>query len=246
MIKKFKWFIFLIGFAYYMYYLILSQKLYLFIHPKMTKYIIFSMVVLFILSILEFKKILFNKKHTASVSMIFFVPLILAYMINPQGLNSNIAANKGITSKTYSSETNVQNTSLNKNNSLIKFTNDNFSDMTNEISYNLNKYKGKKITISGFVYRDDHFPKNIFVTARMLIICCAADAEVTGLACRVKSNMNLKNNEWISITGILNSTANFDTDYSDQKIIPIIDVTSIKTIAKPSNPYIYLKKSVGK
>lgn len=241
MIKKFKWFIFLIGFAYYMYYLILSKKLYLFIHPKMTNYIIFSMVVLFLLSILEFKKILFDKKHITSVSIIFFVPLILAYIINPQGLNSNIASNKGVTSNIYSNQADLENMAVNKN--LIKFTNDNFSDMTNEISYNLNKYKGKKITLSGFVYRDDHFSKNTFVTARMLIICCAADAEVTGLACRVKNNASPKNNEWISITGTINSIENFDKDYSDQKTIPIIDVESIKRINKPSSPYIYLKKS---
>lgn len=241
MIKKFKWFMFLLGFAYYMYYLILSKKLYLFIHPKMTNYIIFSMVVLFLLSILEFKKILFDKKHITSVSIIFFVPLILAYIINPQGLNSNIASNKGVTSNIYSNQADLEKMAVNKN--LIRFNNDNFSDMTNEISYNLNKYKGKKITLSGFVYRDEHFSKNTFVTARMLIICCAADAEVTGLACRVKNNASPKNNEWISITGTINSIENFDKDYSDQKTIPIIDVESIKRINKPSSPYIYLKKS---
>ena len=246
MIRKFKWFLFLIGFAYYMYYLILSKKLYLFIHPKMTNYIIFSMVVLFILSILEFKKIVFNKKYINSVSTIFFIPLILAYIINPQGLNSNIASNKGITSNIYSNETNVKNVSIDKSNNLIKLTNDNFSDITNEISYNLSKYKGKKITLTGFVYRDEHFPKNIFVTARMLIICCAADAEVTGLPCRIKSNINFKSNEWVNITGTINSIENFDKDYSDEKIIPIIDITNVKTINKPNNPYIYLKKTVVK
>ncbi|WP_234124109.1 TIGR03943 family putative permease subunit [Clostridium hydrogenum] len=240
MINKFKWFIFLIGFSYYMYYLISSKKLYLFIHPKMTNYIIFSMVVLFVLSLLELKKILFNKKHTTSVSIIFFVPLILAYIINPQGLNSNIAANKGITSNIYSTEKDV---TSNKISNLITLTDSNFSDMTNEISYNLNKYKGKEITISGFVYKDEHFPKNTFAISRMLIVCCAADAEITGLACRIKGNVDLKNNEWISVTGTINSVENFDKNYSDQKIIPIIDVTSEKNISKPKNPYIYLKRT---
>lgn len=240
MINKFKWFIFLIGFSYYMYYLISSKKLYLFIHPKMTNYIIFSMVVLFVLSLLELKKILFTKKHTTSVSIIFFVPLILAYIINPQGLNSNIAASKGITSNIYSTEKDV---TSNKISNLITLTDSNFSDMTNEISYNLNKYKGKEITISGFVYKDEHFPKNTFAISRMLIVCCAADAEITGLACRIKGNVDLKNNEWISVTGTINSVENFDKNYSDQKIIPIIDVTSEKNISRPKNPYIYLKRT---
>lgn len=223
-----------------MYYLISSKKLYLFIHPKMTNYIIFSMVVLFVLSLLELKKILFTKKHTTSVSIIFFVPLILAYIINPQGLNSNIAASKGITSNIYSTEKDV---TSNKISNLITLTDSNFSDMTNEISYNLNKYKGKEITISGFVYKDEHFPKNTFAISRMLIVCCAADAEITGLACRIKGNVDLKNNEWISVTGTINSVENFDKNYSDQKIIPIIDVTSEKNISRPKNPYIYLKRT---
>lgn len=243
MVRRCKWFVILIGFCFYMYYLISSKKLSLFIHPKMIKYVVFAALVLGILAVLELIKIIFDKskKYNSRVSSVFLIPLILAYIVNPQGLDSGIASKKGVVTNKYSFSSSSAIT--HGDDGVIKFTDANFSDMTNDISYNINKYKGKKVNISGFIYRDKSFPKDHFVVARMLIICCAADAEVTGLVCSLNNSSNLKDNAWVSITGTIDSMNNFDRDYSDEKIIPVIKIDSVKTIAKPSNPYIYLKRT---
>lgn len=241
--NEFKWFIILLGFTYYMYYLISTKKLYLFIHPKMTCYIIFAFIILAILCIFQIHNI-FKNKHSISsksVSSIFLIPLILAFLINPQGLSSDITQKKGLTtSPSFTTNANVK-----KGKGIIKLNDNNFSDTINEIENNINKYKNRKIEISGFVYKDTNFPKDCFVTARMLIICCAADAEVTGIACN-KVNNNLKNNEWVKVTGIIKSMKNFDKEDTTQAVIPVIEVQNIKSIPKPNNPYIYLKKTLSK
>ncbi|MCR3760622.1 TIGR03943 family putative permease subunit [Clostridium felsineum] len=241
--SEFKWFIILLGFTYYMYYLISSKKLYLFIHPKMTAYIIFAFIVFFILSIFQIKKLFFDKSSNSIkiASSIFFLPLILAYLINPQGLNSNIAEKKGLTTTSLETTNPVLKTQANS----IKLNDENFSDMTSEIENNINKYKGKDIEISGFIFKDSSFPKNHFVIARMLIVCCAADAEVVGLTCNTTFN-KLKANDWVTIKGTINSMNNFDKENTSQPIIPVINVKSVHSIQKPSNPYIYLKKSLSK
>ncbi|KHD34142.1 hypothetical protein NL50_17915 [Clostridium acetobutylicum] len=243
--NEFKWFIILLGFTYYMYYLISSKKLYLFIHPKMTAYIIFAFVIFFILIIFQLKKLFTKKNHSSlkAASSIFFVPLILAYIINPQGLNSNIAEKKGITE--LSSIESTSGASKSKSD-YIKLNDENFSDMTTEITNNIIKYKGKNIELSGFIYKDTSFPKNHFVIARMLIVCCAADAEVIGLTCYTDTFTDLKENDWVTIKGTISSMKNFDKEDTSQNIIPVINVKSVHSIQKPSNPYIYLKKDLSK
>lgn len=243
-IKELKWFIVLIGFTYWLYYLITTKKLYLFIHPRMTVYMYFSLFIFIILSLLQVKKIFkFKENQGKAVSTIFLLPLILVYIVNPQGINGEIASQKGYFTEGYS----VSSTSTSTEDdtkSLIKPNDQNYSDVVNDIMYNANKYKGKKITISGFVYKDGTLPKDTFIVGRMLIICCAADAELTGLAVKM-DNSTLQSDQWIEVTGVINVIPNFDKEDTDNKVIPIINVTNVKKVAKPSNPYIYLKGQNG-
>lgn len=252
--KELKWFIILGGFTYYMYYLISTKKLYLFIHPRMTIYIYFSLFIFIILSILQARKI-FNVKegNIKAASTIFLLPLVLVYIVNPQGLNGEIASQKGYSTNSYAVASGTTTTIASKSDgsgdsgiqgNIIKPNEQNYSDVVNEIMYNANKYKGKKITLGGFVYKDETFPKDIFVVGRMLIICCAADAELTGLAVKM-DNCTLQNDQWVEVTGFIDVMPNFDTEDTDNKIIPVIKVANVKPIAKPSNPYIYIKGSTG-
>lgn len=256
-LKEVKWFIILVGFTYYIYYLISTKKLYLFIHPRMTIYMYFSLIIFSILSLLQIKKIFKVKGgHAKAASTIFLLPLVLVYIVNPQGLDAEIASQKGYSTNSYgvasspsttaaptTSKSDESSTSALQGN-LIKPNEQNYSDVVNEIMYNANKYKGKNITLGGFVYKDGTLPKDTFVVGRMLIICCAADAELTGLAVKM-DNSTLQNDQWVEVTGTIDVMPNFDKDDTDNKIIPVIKVTNVKPMAKPSNPYIYLKGSTG-
>ncbi|MDF2505728.1 TIGR03943 family protein [Clostridium sp.] len=255
--KELKWFIILVGFTYYMYYLISTKKLYLFIHPRMTIYIYFSLFIFIILAILQVKKIFkVRGGNVKAASTIFLLPLVLVCIVNPQGLNGDIAAQKGYSTNGYTVESSKSSTTTpaaskleessisGLKGNLIKPNEQNYSDVVNEIMYNGKKYKGKNITLGGFVYKDGSFPKDTFVLGRMLIICCAADAELVGLAVKM-DNSKLQNDQWVEITGVIDVMPNFDKNDTDNKTIPVIKVTKVKPMTKPSNPYIYLKGSTG-
>ncbi|WP_026883678.1 TIGR03943 family putative permease subunit [Clostridium akagii] len=246
-VKELKWFLILVGFTYYIFYLISTKKLYLFIHPRMTIYMDFSLFILIILSLLQVKKIFkVEGSHVKRASTIFLLPLLLVYIVNPQGLNGIIISQKGYSTDSYAVTTTASKseesvTSASQGN-LIKLTEKNYYDIVNNIKYNTNKYKWKKITIGGFIYKDETFPKDTFVVGRLIIICCAADAELTGIVFQM-NNSTLQNDQWVEVTGIIDVIPNFDKDDPVNKTIPVIKVTSVNPIAKPSNPYIYMKGS---
>lgn len=50
-------FIIMVGFTFYFYYLVLTDKLNLFINPKMVKYIIFASIFFTILTVYQFTKV---------------------------------------------------------------------------------------------------------------------------------------------------------------------------------------------
>ncbi len=215
----------------------------------MTIYMYFSLFIFIILSLLQVKKIFKgNGSHVKGASTIFLLPLVLVYIVNPQGLNGEIVSQKGYSNDSYAATSSASNSNGSGasgfQGNLIKPNEKNYSDVVNEIKYNANKYKGKKITIGGFVYKDETFPKDTFVVGRMIIICCAADAELTGLVIKI-DHSTLQNDQWVEVTGIIDVNPNFDKDDPINKTIPVIKVTNVKPIAKPSNPYIYLKGSGG-
>lgn len=257
-IKELKWFIILIGFAYCLFYLISSKKIYLFIHPRLTIYMYFSLFIFIILAFLQIKKIFrVRGGNVKAASSVFLLPLILIYLVNPQGINAQMVSQKGFSTNTFLSDSERSSKTLNDN---IKVSNnkniqsesstiqggtinpneDNYSDIVNDIMYNANRYKGRNIKISGFVYNDSTFPSNTFVVGRMLIICCAADAEMVGLAFKM-DKPSVQKDQWVEITGIIDVMPNFDKDDTDNKTIPYIKVSNVKSIEKPANPYIYLK-----
>ncbi|WDC83247.1 TIGR03943 family protein [Caloramator sp. mosi_1] len=114
---------------------------------------------------------------------------------------------------------------------LIDVNNKNYLDVLDELQRNLDKYQEREIKIEGFVFKDKSFNKNQFVVARMLITCCAADAQIIGLM--VEGDYNVKENEWVRVEGVINKGV-YNGD-----IIPIIRSKSVKLIEKPKEEYIY-------
>ena len=126
---EFKWLLILIGFSYYIYTLLTTGNINLFIHPRMIKYVRFALVVLLILSLFQLKRlfIITNNRKRKIYLGVFLFPLTLGIFINPQGLSGEIAGKKGagfmnsnpsVQAKSINSHvTSVNNNNLNKNNS---------------------------------------------------------------------------------------------------------------------------------
>lgn len=93
--------------------------------------------------------------------------------------------------------------------------------------------------ISGFVQRRDTLPPERFFVARMLMICCAADALVTGLLVEWPGGVPIKSGAWVEAEGILGGTEFRDDWLGKDVVIPFLRAERVVPIEKPANIYVY-------
>lgn len=254
----------LLGFSFFFSYILITDKILLYISPRNIIYVKFSIMILLILSLFVTKDIF---KPTGRVNifsyLIFIIPLLMALIFPAKPMNStsiasiDIKANeKFIDRSTNTSSDNAVNneskykdandSSTNADSNLNQFdmeikmcgdtiimTDDNFSRWLTEIYTNMDKYKDKKIQLTGFVLKNDKFNKNEFVSARLMMSCCAADLQPVGFLCHYNMEDTLKKDSWITLKGTLDITT-----HDDEKM-PLILVEDIKNTEKPKKEYIY-------
>ena len=242
--SELKWLVILIGLTYYIYILLYTGRIYYFIHPRMVKYVFISFVFLIILTLIQFRR-LFTISDKRKISFaIFMLPIVLGLFVNPQGLSGEVAGKKKLSlvetttvkSNLPSAKENIP--TLNANNPLLEVTSSNFTHITDDIMYiNTNKYMGQKIKITGFVYKDETTSKNEFVVGRLLINCCAADSEVTGLLCDFDNASSFNTDQWVTVTGTIGKVSHMYSGETEE--IPFIKVDKVELAEKPTMPYIY-------
>jgi putative membrane protein len=103
----------------------------------------------------------------------------------------------------------------------------------------LSSLTGRKGRISGFVQRRDTLPAERFFVARMLMVCCAADALVTGLLVEWPEGVALEPGAWVEAEGVLGSTEFFDDWLGRDVTVPFLKAERVVPIAKPANIYVY-------
>lgn len=120
---------------------------------------------------------------------------------------------------------------LNNNNdpNLIKMNTTNYTNILKELDLYLDNYIGNKISVNGFVFRNEDFEKDKFVVARNMIICCESDPAVVGIMCKFDKASDYPNNTWVEIKGTI------DKYTYDGFTIPIINVEEIYKINTPKN-----------
>ncbi len=117
--------------------------------------------------------------------------------------------------------------------SIIDVSDDNFNLVMSEIYLFPDEYTGKGITMLGFVDRDESFLPNQFGLVRYVVTCCSADATLGGMICEYNHAAGLKKGAWITVSGTIQK------GWYEQRILPVIKVTSHKEVEAPRSPYIY-------
>ncbi|GAB4498856.1 MAG: hypothetical protein OHK0052_12860 [Anaerolineales bacterium] len=87
---------------------------------------------------------------------------------------------------------------------------------------------GQTATLSGFVYKDPALPAHQFYLARFVVTCCTADAYAVGILVESPQTPNLRNDDWLQITGKIQVTA--------QQLHLIAE--KIDPIGAPPQPYL--------
>lgn len=117
-------------------------------------------------------------------------------------------------------------------NGVITITNENYTNILQSVSNDLDSYIGKKIHYSGYVYRLIDFEDTEFVLARNMVISSDYESLVVGFLCDYLNAKNFKDNTWVELTGSI-ERGKYHGD------IPIIKVIDIKQINAPEDEYVY-------
>jgi putative membrane protein len=195
--------------------------------------------------------------------LFYAIPVIMAFTIPPQSFDSNTATIREVQLKsgTYGSsnllshhetqqeksqketsgladEVTETKTTPEENpedtKSMLYMDTDNFVDCMNDVYDDIDSYIGMPIEAVGFVYRDENqFKTDEFVTARLMMVCCAADMQPVGFLCRYDKTGSLKADTWVKVDGTIDKTE-FGGD-----TIPYIKVDNVQPAEKPDNDYIY-------
>ena len=269
------WFLILIGFTCYFYMIISTNKITLYVHPKMVKYVRFSVYFFIVLVIFQGMNIFSIKKgKTIKLGYIMFlIPLTLGFLLKSEAVSASSVINKGfsLTSQlkintlkhkhiTLSDGTEVcehsvkdthstdgDNISLNKplesitlkKGEAIDMTNENFINNYEDIYGSPSNYVGRVINMKGFIYKQKGLNKEEFILSRILVSCCAADAQLSGLLCDYSEEKVFAEGIWVNIEGTLGEREYKDSKSGEISLIPIIKVNKIEKIDKPNNEYIY-------
>jgi uncharacterized repeat protein (TIGR03943 family) len=108
-----------------------------------------------------------------------------------------------------------------------------FMELLTAVDLFLDRYIGKKMEITGFVYREPDMKENQFVVSRLAMMCCSADSSPYGVLVESATAKTLGKDAWVKIVGTIGTTK-----YKDIEIMKL-DATSIESIQAPETPYVY-------
>ena len=116
-------------------------------------------------------------------------------------------------------------------NSNLDVTSSNYTSILKDSHENIDKYVGKKIKFTGFVYRLYDFSTNQFVLAREMIISSDNHAVVVGFLSESNDSCNYKDGTWVEAEGVIEK----GFYHGD---IPVIKVKNLKEVSVPSDEYV--------
>lgn len=107
-----------------------------------------------------------------------------------------------------------------------------YTNVLKSVYENLDTYVGQEICFSGYVYRNLDFLETEFVLARDMLVEGSTKTLIVGFLCSCDDAQSYADNSWVEITGEI-AKGNYHGE------VPIIKVTKIKQIDKPTNKYVY-------
>lgn len=249
--------ILLAGFAVFFIRAAATGSVSLYVHPRVVPFIIFAAIAMLIIALVRVGD-LFRSRHDGRkvLPLIFFIiPLMMAFTIPPQNFDSTTGTLGDIRLSGEAKEVAPQsdrppdesespdeeemppdaeqNADTAPARSILVMDTENYAQCLDDVSADLENYIGMPIEILGFVYHDEQFKADEFVTARLMMVCCAADMQPVGFLCRYDRAETLKSDSWITVNGVIGKTE------FNGETIPYVKVDHIDEAQKPDQDYIY-------
>ena len=207
-----------------------------YVHPRIIPYLVFAAAVMIIIGILLLASAAGSRsKSGSSWQLIFFaLPLLMAFTLPPQPLaaDTNAVGDLQLSSAAAGQES-QSNVAAIPEDGPIDIESGNYYPILCDLYTDLDKYVGRTVTVTGFVFRDESFASDQFVAARLLMVCCAADMQTVGLLCQYDDAATLESDSWVAVTGVLQKVPFGGED------VPCIAVESVEAVEEPEDAYIY-------
>ena len=108
----------------------------------------------------------------------------------------------------------------------------NYTNVLKTVHDNIDDYVGMRVSFSGYIHRMVDFKENQFVLARDMVISSDLQTVIVGFLCECDDINQYADKTWIQIEGEI-----IIGDYHGD--MPILKITKIQKIDKPSNEYVY-------
>lgn len=222
--------------------LFLTGCLEYFLHPRSWGALAVSEFALILLMLASVRN--WRSDHSRSIGvghMLFLFPLLCALLVSPGMLPRQMIVQKGIDAVFHGhshSHGEGRRVVLQPGERIV-VTDDEFLTMIEQFWEQIDDLAGREVEINGFVYTDPTLARNDFVLARLVMTCCAADAEVAGLLCRWSGREGLQDGEWVRVVGTLGKLQYYNVHEQIVQIMPYIEVIILNRTDKPDQEYIY-------
>lgn len=115
----------------------------------------------------------------------------------------------------------------------LVLTEKNYVVLMNLIDKYPSEFEGKKIELTGFIYREPGFMENQFVIGRREDPCCTEEPEaIYGILSTVLNADQFPADQWVKASGELTKTTYLMSE------VPFLLVESIEKIEAPKNPFV--------
>ncbi|MGG1550174.1 TIGR03943 family putative permease subunit [Paenibacillus ferrarius] len=116
---------------------------------------------------------------------------------------------------------------------LITVNPDIYMEILSSIDLYKDNFIGKKIELTGFVYREDQMTDSQFVVGRFAVSCCSADATPYGVMVDFPTGSMFPKDMWVKVTGTIQNVT-----YKGNDLFKI-QASNVEKITAPSSPYVY-------
>lgn len=120
-----------------------------------------------------------------------------------------------------------------KKQDVIVFTEEDFVQHYSVMSIYPDEFVGKKIKLTGFVYKEEGMAADELVVGRFAVTCCIADSSVLGFLSQIPEAQEIAADTWLEIEGSL------ETTFVDDVELPYVHVTEWREVEAPETPYVY-------
>jgi putative membrane protein len=244
------WSILLIGWGVWTLRLLVTGEVLLFVHPRMTKYISPAAFLFLILGLVQAFQAFRPKSHSGRRFLrwgyaFFLAPLVLTAVAGPQGLKETAADTRILREgssawQPLKTPRGISEILASVPADKVLFLDDSiYAAFAEDMLSDPKKYDGRLVSFLGFVHRTPGLEADRVFITRMMITCCVADSEPIGILASWKGVEELKNTEWVQITGKIERVLHKNPYTGKEGPAPLVRAGKVEIGKRPESLYVY-------